>query len=748
MKGNHFNIHLSIKKLFKPLIDIIIYEIIRREQEKAFILSNTKARKSWFGSAFTKCFFYLDVKGNCLKYYKDAKMTDEKGRINLSEVTDIAYSKVVDAPNFAIDLITEFRYYTIAAETHMEIIRWAFAIQHARKKHKYALNAEVSGGENSRYYRFEVTFPVKSQLHMNVMGSMNRTTKSGRVLRHWMVVVGFERNEQGLPGLAESCGKIMKKDFIEAVNGVDITVLTFDESMDLIANAVWPLTLRFIRDKHASVFPSDIEGWGAVLYPSLQRRRKRYIELRDNELSFRKPAPGGSAMANREAFVYLDSFSKILQLQDQNLPEEHQYILRLVCKEDARINHVDDGGDPMGISSVKEIDLYFKRPSHLEQWSLKIAESCTPHLRREPLMIIPMEEPRTNEELESSPSALLAIWSELTGRFATRYFFILEGTLHWHRPGTPRTKARKVCLANAGNCFIEAVEAVEDIHEPSSFKFQIRLTIVSWEIKLIIGIQSLETLLQFLLKIRECVEVAPAHKRVTVPTECTRSTDVLKKGVTESASAPPSASPGPGSSAIPDLAATRRGSQMTLQTEAEDTASVGAGVVIEGYLFKKGDKSGMAESLGLSAYRLRWFVLRDMELLYYKSRLQFQSGEKPSGVIDLRHVYHVRESEDPKVSGGSGWDSGSDYSVPTGKRVNKRGGGGHVDDSRWCVSVCVCVFVSLRCRRTVSRSILRTVSTSWWRRTRRVRGGGWRRWETPWRRGRRRWRSPCRPRRR
>lgn len=67
---------------------------------------------------------------------------------------------------------------------------------------------------------------------------------------------------------------------------------------------------------------------------------------------------------------------------------------------------------------------------------------------------------------------------------------------------------------------------------------------------------------------------------------------------------------------------------------------------MEGYLFKKSESTSL---LNVRPYNKRWFVLLDTELLYFKTRLQAESGERPSGSIQIRNVFNVREAEDPSA---------------------------------------------------------------------------------------------------
>jgi C-terminal processing protease CtpA/Prc len=94
--------------------------------------------------------------------------------------------------------------------------------------------------------------------------------------------------------MAELSGVIRPKDYIVGINGADLTVVTFDQAMTMIRTATWPKTLHFLRDSYAQNTKIFIESWVHAYYQSLNRRRRRYIELSADRISFRKPAPGGA----------------------------------------------------------------------------------------------------------------------------------------------------------------------------------------------------------------------------------------------------------------------------------------------------------------------------------------------------------------------------------------------------------------------------------------------------------------------
>jgi hypothetical protein len=116
----------------------------RPAQERPAILKGTTFT-TVLGSGYQNRWFVLDVKNHKLLYYKndDAKAT-EKGFVDLTTISDIIYSKVYDAPEFSLDLVSIIsdKHYTIVAESHVSMIRWAFALNLALLQSK--LSEEIN----------------------------------------------------------------------------------------------------------------------------------------------------------------------------------------------------------------------------------------------------------------------------------------------------------------------------------------------------------------------------------------------------------------------------------------------------------------------------------------------------------------------------------------------------------------------------------------------------------------------------
>ena len=108
----------------------------REQQKRAFIESGSY--KAWGGGllstpAFNKRWFVLDQTNLELKYYASGTSLDVcKGRINLKDVESMSFSKVCDAPEHSLDLITADQHYTLVGECAADILRWAHAFQKAK----------------------------------------------------------------------------------------------------------------------------------------------------------------------------------------------------------------------------------------------------------------------------------------------------------------------------------------------------------------------------------------------------------------------------------------------------------------------------------------------------------------------------------------------------------------------------------------------------------------------------------------
>lgn len=486
-------------------------------------LSGFKALvKGSVGSTYNKRWFTLNMERRFMIYYKDDSIgAVESGFIDISRIIDVQISQMADAPSFCIDLVSREKYFTVAAENQATMIRWVYAINACRpqevqrmlsKKSSKSNLSESNLNKGEKWTRYDHTYQHKGPLMLNVMGTTNKDTKTGKIINNWIIVTSFEPTTDGKPGRSEATGVISVKDYLVAVNGIDLMKYTFNESMEIINRATFPKTVQFLRDNTADHQMSRAEGWAVVFYPSLNRRRRRYVDVRWDSINFRKPAPGGSANAQRDAFITLDQIDSIKPIIDKSMPSDQQYILRLICRSGASIDHVGDDDNSLGTSPAAYIDLCFAKDSQMKNWR-SVLVSPSIYSSAETSATIPVQDV---EIIESNSVALtkevtnMAIKSDLTGHFAPREFSVVGGSLHWVRIGQKMqaTRQRGLELANLYGCNLKSVRAIELPAQKSlSHRFQLILETEARTVT--IGMKDEISLIRWLDCIREIIGQAP-----------------------------------------------------------------------------------------------------------------------------------------------------------------------------------------------------------------------------------------------
>jgi len=108
-------------------------------------------------------------------------------------------------------------------------------------------------------------------------------------------------------------------------NGVDLTELTFNECMSVIKHADWPKTLHFIRDPAgASKKPTLKEAWGKFGNGAAgQLLRRRYLEVKEGELLYSKPTPGGAISATPDGTIELTDLATFKKTEDKTAAGRH-----------------------------------------------------------------------------------------------------------------------------------------------------------------------------------------------------------------------------------------------------------------------------------------------------------------------------------------------------------------------------------------------------------------------------------------
>jgi len=364
----------------------------RAAQEKSSILKKT-SYSTFLSSGYQSRFFILDIKTHTLHYGKTEEMqtNSEKGTIDMSKVVDITYSQVFDAPNLSIDLITTDRHYTMAFDSHTQMVRWAFACSLAcsarisRRLNDIQIDippndpllvrAQEEGTATSmtatqRWSEFEVVFTTPAPMLLNVTGIVNKD-KDGRIINYLLGVTSFDFQPNGKTGIAETTGVIAVKDYLVAVNDTNLTNIPTAEALLALSQSSWPRHLTFLRDQIGARDGPRVEGWAKVYYPALHKPRYRYVELIFDKLFFYKAEPGGMETSYKEAsFTFLHQVKQILPTASKKeVPSGYGYILQMQCKPDSFVRLFRGQNEScIGATRTDVVELHFKNIHQLNRW--------------------------------------------------------------------------------------------------------------------------------------------------------------------------------------------------------------------------------------------------------------------------------------------------------------------------------------------------------------------------------------------
>lgn len=140
---------------------------------------------------------------------------------------------------------------------------------------------------SKEWLRYDYTLKRDGPLRINVMGTVDRD-EDDNILSYWLIVSGFAVGPRGEQSEAKLSGQVRPKDYIVGVNGEDITGMEFAMAMNTLKSAPMPRTLHFLRDlREENPRVVYAASWAWVFYESLNKRRKRYVELNSYALSFR-----------------------------------------------------------------------------------------------------------------------------------------------------------------------------------------------------------------------------------------------------------------------------------------------------------------------------------------------------------------------------------------------------------------------------------------------------------------------------
>lgn len=603
------------------------------------------------GSGLKKRWFILNYTENTLKYFEsDDPKAQLKGTIDLSIVKAVKIAQDSSLPEFSLELVSEdtSKNYVISAESFSIMVRWAFAIIRAISKGDATI-AEIGLEDlslkdsgltvvSSRWLEYDIEYEGNGSLMMNVTGYVNRD-KDGNFLCNLVAVTSFQYHSDGTPGVSELSGAIRLKDYLIKVNDTDLLNISFEDALEVIANTPSPKTLHFCRDNMITGDALRQVGWAYVFYPSLNRRRKRCLELDYDVLNFKKMEPGGSASSRRDAYFNIQQVQNIRPLIDKTVPSDQQYTLILTCSPNSAVNHVDQDDRSQGGSYVNTLELCFSTLQLMNQWRYALSLPLTLSDGTQTAITLLPEE--TVEQVDTNTVQTmnrLAIKDQITGIFIPRVFSIAKGALSWKRlqdavqPGLQSSaliRTRSLFIANASQCDLRSLRLIKDPRkEVSGYEYQ--LVIETTQRTVIMGMSDASTLSQWTSTLSDLVSVAPPELR-----QHFKPPDIIEVVHLGNEGALP---------VLTDEDPNRITRSIRVKSVAALLVRQNGKVHHEGYLYLKSDTSVFSVGDGSSGFRRYWFSLYSTDMVYSKSKAD--GIKNPVGSIDLKEVYAVKEMND------------------------------------------------------------------------------------------------------
>lgn len=639
----------------------------RDAQRRSSIL--TGQSKSFFqkmtATGFKQRWFTLDNQKKLLRYFEDSDEYNERGAIDINTVLDVDYSQLTDAPPHSIDLITEEVHYTLQCKGKDDMLKWALAIKRLLKSYRRqqraksqafqeGLNAPALGSKDEddgadsdeQWFRYDHTYEDAGPIGLNVMGITNKDPTTGRTLNQWVVVSSFELDSEGKAGRSELSGVIAKDDYVVGVNGVDLTNSTFNEAFDIIKQATWPKTLHFLRNNKAAKEHSRIDSWAYVFYPALNRRRRRWCEVKNKDLNFRKAFPDGTVNQQRDAYLVLSDIVKVVPILDLRAAQENPdqaYILQLHCKAAAQVEHVAAGSldQSVGGSPVEILELCFHTEQAMNSWRSTLV-SPGPHsdtgLTMEPLQTLELDGSGLGSSGTSLQSDGLAIRSTLTGKFSVRDFSLKNGTIFWQRPkvegmaSSERSK-RKLFIADSSKCNLEKIAAFK-LSPSVSEEYRFLLKLTTKESNLSIAFPDAAGVAQWQDALKGAVSKTP---ELAVPSTLTFSS----KEEDEEEDNDEEGGDDEGRESVAENFDVYTGSVHGGEDEESE--------MFQGYLYKRNDRTLPKGFSPNAAFQKAYVVYKNDTLNVYHSRIEFTSSLSAYLTIPFAGVLEIREATDANV---------------------------------------------------------------------------------------------------
>ena len=610
--------------------------LLKRGESKAFLSS----------SAFKKRFVVLEAQRTLTYYADDTGKKASKGSVDLASVTAVNARK--DEGKNTIELVTGQRTWVFASENSGEYTRWVALLKFcAEKNRKEGVPAKAAAPSrrmsavklsdlSSKIGSF-ISGKITDQNDMEIPEPPGTIPQSEYSLTfphgplgvrleadddEMIMVKGFVRGEDGEPGLGESEGKIEAGDLLIAVNGVDLTTMSFKDGVETIISTSWPKILHFRRPAREP--EPDAGGWMFKQGENSSIRR-RYFKLFGTNLFYYKPSilDSNAPFSRPAGYILLDAVTKITVSSSTLRPHNEQHQLEL---------HTPNRRWVLSVATNSE----------LEKWKTVFAQ-CRPAA---PITINTEDVTANSDEATGKFSA----WAEDK--------VIKSGQLRRKSAFTNTFLPRLVLLCETGFLFkkqanddagltlpltaLSAVYASEILDE----KYVIILATATDEHML--ACDSNAEMTTWLQALTQTVSDASLSGKVAISAAMTAE--------------------GQGGGRLRTLTEDQMEMKEeqdidvdalweNMQAQTETSAASGEEVVEHklphGFLWKRGDvgrfklpasSTGSEVPSAYSQFKKRWFELDHHELNYYKARVEGPGPHPKSGLIDMRKALDVTVS--------------------------------------------------------------------------------------------------------
>ena len=325
-------------------------------------LWKTRFSLKWFEIEETKIAFYSDQKRTKLNY-----------EVNLRDILSVDFSS--NLKPHSLDLITTKASYILSFECHIRMIKWTLALKIIISEQNINLynNLIPSTDKDHNLEPYEITFIEKGPLHITFANSSLSRKSDGKFLKNFIVIEGFELDENGNKGRGELSGKMNIGDILIGINNKDILHMDINDVMNILIHTEWPLKLQLLRDISST---PRLSGWIYVYYGNHEnllefKKRKVYMEYIGDYLYWKRPSLDHHYPRNhRDTMIPLQYQKRIEKTYDlKSVKKPYKGVIHITFPESTYLTY-----DTVLSQSIKEeitaIFLCFHDYQEFSKWEI------------------------------------------------------------------------------------------------------------------------------------------------------------------------------------------------------------------------------------------------------------------------------------------------------------------------------------------------------------------------------------------